>query len=80
MIHVVNTLAHNTQKENSIPTKLTKGDVNLSGGNEIWEYFNEFFATIGAVLAKSIQTTYLDVDACTTAKIINKPTNTLDSL
>lgn len=58
MWRLINCLSHNKIKEELMPCKLEKGSTVLTDGNEICEYFNEFFATIGPTLAEAIPLKY----------------------
>ncbi|XP_045776350.1 uncharacterized protein LOC123874859 isoform X2 [Maniola jurtina] len=45
MWDLIDSLTNNKIREVSIPAKLKKGDKELKDGNEICEYFNDFFST-----------------------------------
>ncbi|XP_039764078.1 uncharacterized protein LOC120636599 [Pararge aegeria] len=56
MWDLLNSLANNKTKE--IASKLKKGDLEVKDGNNICEYFNDFFSTVGLKLAEAIPTKY----------------------
>ncbi|CAH2208031.1 jg196, partial [Pararge aegeria aegeria] len=58
MWDLLNSLANNKTKEIAKPAKLKKGDLEVKDGNNICEYFNDFFSTVGLKLAEAIPTKY----------------------